>query len=1390
MPEPGAVSLLAAKRLRLTCLMKTDDQVKWEALKKFKAIVLDDPDGSKLGRCLVSAVRFLQSEQQWECSFNDAFEGKSTATLVKRSASLWRFKSWCEDNRMGAIISSSESTVYRYMQFLKEHGAPTTATSFLQAWTFLHHQIGLLGYPLEDILSSRVRGAARAMMSEKRVLQQAAPLSVKMIVALENVANFAPYPHRRIIAGHFLLCMGSSRFGDSIHLHKLEVTFHESLELVEAESKSFKTGLTEERKKSLLPLLSLGRFLGGQAWASKWIEERQKAQLGLDPSLPAYSEISNTWLDRRDLIGRYNAQVASGERDLLLDSANPAGSLALIQWKLAERTQGALTQRPDGTKPTQVVFNECMNHPEVQFCLIPRVKVAKADPPSLSSVQPNARNKPKGKGLGKVRNEFNKDPKQQALPEGCNQTTPQNKPICNTFNRGKCTFAKEGKRCKFGFHGDEPGGKRPRLETNEIPLSRRLPIFPDAQHSSRAIFCEVFAGCGRLSRFAQLAGFATLAIDGPRNQHLPESPILNLDLVEKPMQDCLLRVVSDIKPAFIHVAIPCGTGSRAREKPIPRHLKQAGAPEPRQLRDKNFLLGFPDLSPNERARVEAANELARFTIQLFSVAVAQGTIVCIENPLNSWMWGVLTHFANTLLPQNQAIVWHAMRNIEGDIFGEEDKLNGVADDESMQSGVYHTPSQFVSLAQMARHPCDHLFSVEDNTRDNLFDFLTKGPNYIAKQRIEFARRVAIMAKELQPEEDRFFSTLPMHAQSVLRGKRLLLFRELLKQCGCPDLEPANLILGTDLVGTPSKSPLFDTKIKPATWTPEYALLTSTWQRKKMEAKNIHGDDPELSVLLWDTTLKEVELGFLEGPFNDLEQVRKVVGQQLFVCSRRFVIVQSGKPRVIDDFKESGVNRTYTAIDKLALHDIDYIASLAHLISTTLSRAKANGGRVVIPRNDGRTLEGSLHPSFEGSIGWQGRCVDLSKAYKQVPVSSESRCFAVLMVHHPQTGEPTYFVSRSLPFGASASVYAFNRISRSLHHLSTVGCRILGGVFYDDFPLLEPESTCTLASHSFEGMVRSLGWSFTADPSKVVPFAPCFDVLGVRLSLGDLGEHGFNLGNKPSRIEKITGLLEEVIKKGSINVRQSQVIHGNLNFAMGFFLGHSLKIAARAFAFLSTGNSRCRKDDLVAVCKWTIDVMATVQPKHILPGDETRSVVVFTDAAYENDVATWGIVVLDAASGLRTSVGGIVPKQSVDAWHTFGVEQVITLAEAFAVLLARHMFRSFLLRRKVLFFVDNEGARFSLIKASSASLPLLLIVQLFHSCPEYDLCVPWIERVPSPSNIADLPSRDKNDDALRMIDGTPWSDLSSVDEVSKLCADFSGMPALLKFVEPTFDDSHL
>lgn len=118
--------------------------------------------------------------------------------------------------------------------------------------------------------------------------------------------------------------------------------------------------------------------------------------------------------------------------------------------RLAERTRGRLAIQPDNSKPMETFFDECMNHPEVQFCLIPMIKTQRAEPAN----QPT---KPKGKGKGPgVKTEFKKQggagQPQAPLPPDCHQMTPDNKPICNLFNRGKCTFAKEGKRCRRGFH--------------------------------------------------------------------------------------------------------------------------------------------------------------------------------------------------------------------------------------------------------------------------------------------------------------------------------------------------------------------------------------------------------------------------------------------------------------------------------------------------------------------------------------------------------------------------------------------------------------------------------------------------------------------------------------------------------------------------------------------------------------------------------------------------------------------------------------------------------------------------------------------------------------------------------------------------------------------------
>ena len=170
-------------------------------------------------------------------------------------------------------------------------------------------------------------------------------------------------------------------------------------------------------------------------------------------------------------------------------------------------------------------------------------------------------------------------------------------------------------------------------------------------------------------------------------------------------------------------------------------------------------------------------------------------------------------------------------------------------------------------------------------------------------------------------------SLPEHAQRVLKNTNVLLFKKLLEDNGFEDVAAVDMLSGVELVGTPDKSPLFDSKLAPATTTSDYLLSSSSWVHRKVEARDVHGDDPELSKILWETSLSEVDLGFLEGPFESISDVQNVVDASSFVCSRRFVIIQSGKPRVIDELRESGINEAFTIVDRLSLHDVDFVSSI-------------------------------------------------------------------------------------------------------------------------------------------------------------------------------------------------------------------------------------------------------------------------------------------------------------------------------------------------------------------------------------------------------------------------------------------------------------------------------
>ena len=138
--------------------------------------------------------------------------------------------------------------------------------------------------------------------------------------------------------------------------------------------------------------------------------------------------------------------------------------------------------------------------------------------------------------------------------------------------------------------------------------------------------------------------------------------------------------------------------------------------------------------------------------------------------------------------------------------------------------------------------------------------------------------------------------------------------------------------------------------------------------------------------------------------------------------------------------------------------------------------------------------------------------------------------------------------------------------------------------------------------------------------------------------------------------------------------------------------------------------------------------------------EDKPVLVFSDGACEEEGSSIGALCVAPGEGAQC-FGAMVSKETVDSWKSKAEQkQIIGQAELFPLLVARLTWKEMLSSKKVIYFVDNESARLSMIKAYSPVLPSLHIVI---QCLEWDYkheSVAWYARGPSASKPGDAPSR--------------------------------------------------
>ena len=460
------------------------------------------------------------------------------------------------------------------------------------------------------------------------------------------------------------------------------------------------------------------------------------------------------------------------------------------------------------------------------------------------------------------------------------------------------------------------------------------------------------------------------------------------------------------------------------------------------------------------------------------------------------------------------------------------------------------------------------------------------------------------------------------------------------------------------------------------------------------------EEIEQADLLHEESVKELDLGFLHGPFHTESEVSQFLGGDSWVLTKRFALLQGEeqKARIIDNCKESRINEAFGSSSHLALHDTDYIGGFLKFVTTVLSNCEM----VVVPLLSGEVLSGAWHSDFDKQSQLLGRCVDLSKAYQQIAVSDSTLKFAVLG-HRAKDGGWSFYVSKSLPFGASASVYSFNKVSRGLWHLLCHKLQLLSTVFFDDFPVFEFEPLQELTTKMITAFFDLLGWLHATVGKKASPFTSEMTALGVKFNTLDIWKGVVIISNKPERMTRLASMISSIVTQKSASRSACASIHGMLNFACDFVQAKALKPACQSFPDMVY--NKYSQTQLAEACKVSLFLLSSVKPY------TDCEIVLYTDGAFEDSVGTWGVTAWDVTKvGWRSSGGQFLRMKHAGT-------QVICEVEMYAHICYRWVKRHYIHRKLGISFIDNESCRFSLIKGSSPSpcmRPLINMVSIIES----------------------------------------------------------------------------
>lgn len=657
-------------------------------------------------------------------------------------------------------------------------------------------------------------------------------------------------------------------------------------------------------------------------------------------------------------------------------------------------------------------------------------------------------------------------------------------------------------------------------------------------------------------------------------------------------------------------------------------------------------------------------------------------------------------------------------------------------------GIPREPEDFLHQACKLTHPTEMAMNVSPILLDNMKAYNDPAGLEFRRKQCEFANRLVRLCSELKTAEADCKAAMPQHLQRILRSKRLLLFEKLLEDMGYPDSSiAADMRNGFPLCGWMKESNVFPSRLRPPELSEEHLRSMSRSISARTIAATVSSGESDADSRLWQATLEEVEAGFLTGPWG-----AEHLGKES-VVSPRFGLLQKGKLRPIDNFSSSQVNGTVGLREKFSVDTVDEICAM---------------------------IKAWLQCSGEG-LQLLGKTYDMKKAYRQIGICSSHLDFAWIAVWNPEARSPALFRMDTMPFGSTASVSGFLRISQAIKTLGIYHGGLIWTSFYDDFVCICKRGTEDQTDRMVRLLFDSLGWVLSSDVEKDRPFAEVFHALGVEIDLSGAPRGYFTVGNTAARKSEIHDRVQDILAKDELEPSVAESLRSRLLFADGQIFGRFAKQALGRIGAVSLRRSveKPLSDDLRFALKWLDERLLTSPPRKIDRGGRSTFFLFLDGACAAGDTAkdSWagtsvGGVLADSTGRVINFFGHRIDPALVATWGPPEKTQYIFEAEVLPFAIALQIWRSALRNCCLYVFIDNEAAKSSWITAAAHSK---VAQNILHrgTLLEAELNVwPFFARVPTSSNFGDDPSRGR---FHRLLQLGALRTFVNDDLIAELCA---------------------